>query len=343
MVIHTTSQLQSTKRQIVSLVGKIYDPLGILSPLVILFKIFLQQLYAAKLEWDEELTGQMLEKWIYLSSLLSRAKPLAMPCCYFDDIHMQAVDYYLCGFCDASLKAYAAVVYLLIETPCQRHVRFLASKTRVSPLKPLTIPRLELLSALLLARLMSTITTALESELTLSDSYCFSDSMVAVYWIRGSEKVWKPFVQNRVSEIRSLLPPNRWDHCSGRDNPADLPSRGQTSEQLFNSQLWWNGPEWLKTAILTSHTEMQMPEECQSEIRMNQCLTTHGMLAATVTESIGLLMQIEDFSSFDRLISVTTRVVMFCRRLMRTLQLKQPHLTRMIVSRLNPFGSSTHN
>ena len=76
---------------------------------------------------------------------------------------------------------------------------------------------------------------------------------------------------------------------------------------------------------------------------MNQCLTTHGMLAATVTESIGLLMQIEDFSSFDRLISVTTRVVMFCRRLMRTLQLKQPHLTRMIVSRLNPFGSSTHN
>ena len=118
VVIHTTSQLQSTKRQIVSLVGKIYDPLGILSPLVILFKIFLQQLYAVKLEWDEELTGQMLEKWIYLSSLLSRAKPLAMPRCYFDDIHMQAVDYYLCGFCDASLKVYAAVVYLLIETPC---------------------------------------------------------------------------------------------------------------------------------------------------------------------------------------------------------------------------------
>ena len=171
----------------------------------------------------------------------------------------------------------------------------------MTPLKSQTIPRLELLSALLLARLIFTITTALESELCLSDSFCFSDSMVAVYWIKGTEKVWKPFVQNRVSEIRSLPPPSQWSHCSGHDNPADLPSRGQTSERLLNSRLWMNGPEWLKTATLASHVETQMPEECRPELRMNQSLTTHGMLSTTMIGGIGALMEIKNFSSFDRL------------------------------------------
>ena len=126
-VLHSMSQLRPTKRQIVSLVGKIYDPLGILSPLVILFKIFLQQLYAAKLDWDEELAGQTLEKWTHLCTLLRESKPLSIPRCYFYDVDMQAVEHHLCGFCDASFKAYAAVVYLLIETPFQRYVRILAS------------------------------------------------------------------------------------------------------------------------------------------------------------------------------------------------------------------------
>ena len=321
-VLHSVSQLRPTKRRIVSLVGKIYDPLGILSPLVILFKIFLQQLCAAKLDWDEELAGQTLEKWTHLCTLLRESKPLSIPRCYFYDVDMQAVEHHLCGFCDASFKAYAAVVYLLIETPSQRYVRILASKTRVTPLKSQTIPRLELLSALLLARLISTITTALESELCLSDSFCFSDSMVAVYWIKGTEKVWKPFVQNRVSEIRSLLPPSQWSHCSGHDNPADLPSRGQTSERLLNSRLWMNGPEWLQTATLASHVETQMPEECRPELRMNQSLTTHGMLSTTMTGGIGALMEIKNFSSFDRLISVTTRVLAVCRLFRSTIQSK---------------------
>lgn len=90
------------------------------------------------------------------------------------------------------------MVYLLVETPSGCQIRITASKTRVSPLKTQTIPRLELLSALLLARLMNSITQALESEVSLSEPHCFSDSTVTVFWIRGEDKTWKPFVQNRV-------------------------------------------------------------------------------------------------------------------------------------------------
>ena len=199
---------------------------------MIRLKIFVQQLCEVKLDWDEPLIDQLLEEWNHISLSLCESRTFSSPRCYLDGVGEQSLSYNLCGFCDASLKAYAAVVYLCIKTPSGRHIRFAVSKTCVAPLKTQTIPRLELLSALLLARLMDSISQAFQDEITLTKSCCFSNSMVAVCWIQGVEKVWKPFVQNRVAEIRNLLPPECWRHCPGRDNPADIASRGCTPCQL---------------------------------------------------------------------------------------------------------------
>ena len=163
------------------------------------------------LDWDQRLSGQTLQMWLQLSSGLHGTNPICIPWCYLEEISEPINSYQLCGFCDASLKAYAAVVYLLIDTPLGRYGRILASKTRVSPLKT----RLELLSALLLSRLVHSVTQALEGAVLLTNTRCFSDSTVAVYWIRGEDKIWKPFVQNRVQEIRSLVRPDCWSHCAG--------------------------------------------------------------------------------------------------------------------------------
>ena len=172
-----------------------------------------------------------------------------------------------CGFCDASCKAYAAVVYLLLETSAGCKVQFVASKTRVAPLKSQTIPRLELLSAVLLARLMSSITQAIEGEVTLSKPHCFTDSIVSLFWIRGVEKSWKPFVQNRVSEIRKLLGPDCWSHCAGKDNPANIPLRGLSPEELATSNLWMNGPDWLSDGVVICDSPLPtMPDECRTEM-----------------------------------------------------------------------------
>ena len=117
-------------------------------------------------------------------------------------------------------------MYVRVETDVGNSVEFVASKTKVSPVEGQTIPRLELLSALLLARLIISVVTALEHDMQLSSIACFTDSKVALYWIRGVEKEWKLFVQNRVNEIRKMTLTECWHHCPGRENPADIPSRG---------------------------------------------------------------------------------------------------------------------
>ena len=199
--------LKSTKRNIVSLVGKVYDPLEFLAPVVIRLKVFLQELCKVKLDWDQPLPSDLEKKWRLLVSDLREGWPISIPRCYWSSISGKVSSSMLCGFCDASQKAYAAVVYLRSTTDSGVSVRLVASKTRVSPLKKQTIPRLELLSALLLARLITSVTQTLQPELPLSDS------MISLCWIKGSDKCWKPFVQKRVNAIKKLLPPDCWKHC----------------------------------------------------------------------------------------------------------------------------------
>ena len=168
--------LAPTKRNIVSVVGRFYDPLGTLSPVVIQFKILFQQLCESKIEWDQPLSGELLLKWRSLISMLQSGPQLSLPRCFLDGVTEQVESYRLHGFCDASKGAYAAVIYLLMKTSTGSHVKFVASKTRVSPISGQTIPRLELLSALLLARLMTSVSSSLELELTLAQPTCHTDS-----------------------------------------------------------------------------------------------------------------------------------------------------------------------
>ena len=219
--------LVPTKRHIVGVTTRFYDPLGFVAPVTVQFKMLFQELCVSKIDWDELLAGELLIKW---NALVSRfhAISILIPRCYFQFTDRSASVCSLQGFCDASMGAYAAVVYLKIEAESGNSVRFVASKTRVSPVGKQTIPRLELLSALLLAKLVGAVTTALESEITLSSITCFTDSKAALYWIRGSDKEWKAFVQNRVNEIRRLVPGDSWRHCPGNN------ARGEHNAQ----RLW---------------------------------------------------------------------------------------------------------
>ena len=106
--------------------------------------------------------------------------------------------YLLCGFCDAFTTAYSAVVYIAVKTEVEgeQHARFLTSKTRVAPLQTVTVPRLELLSALLLSRLVTTVLSSLESCLPVSEIECYTDSTMALHWIKGTCKEWKTLVED---------------------------------------------------------------------------------------------------------------------------------------------------
>ena len=119
------------------------------------------------------------------------------------------------------------------------------SKARVAPLKPLTLPRLELLAALMCARLLEFVRDALQLPSDVS-STCWTDSTVVLAWVKSDPSRWKTFVCNRVAEIQSLSNPAHWRHCPGSLNPADLASRGISGEELVKSNLWLHGPDFLQ-------------------------------------------------------------------------------------------------
>ena len=162
-----------------------------------MLKVFFQELCKIKLDWDDQLPSVLLSKWKALRSRF-QGTVITLPRCYFHSKDKQYSNL-LYGFCDASTAAYAAVVYLHtgVDSTC-----FVASKTRVAPLNQQTIPRLELLSCLLLAKLISHVLEALATVIDVQIGSCFTDSKVALYWIKGQGKQWKQFVQNRVTDIR---------------------------------------------------------------------------------------------------------------------------------------------
>ncbi|GFX09989.1 uncharacterized protein TNCV_4101291 [Trichonephila clavipes] len=144
-------------------------------------------------------------------------------------------------FCDASKAAYASCVFLRTEVGGAITCQLVQARARVASIKPITIPRLELLACTIGSRLINTTKIDLRLENVLI--YCWSDSVNALYWIKRKEN-WGTFVNNRVQEIRRLTNPEDWKHIPGILNPADLPSRGCGVVELIAS-LWWEGPRWL--------------------------------------------------------------------------------------------------
>ena len=147
------------------------------------------------------------------------------------------------GFADASQSAYAAVIYLRVMYEQRRCTFLLTSKSKVSPLKTVSIPRLELCAAEHLSRLLAWTITALNLER--ATIYAWTDSMITLAWISKPPSTWKVFVANRVALIQTQCPEATWRHVPTQDNPADLASRGVSPIQLIGNSLWWSGPSWL--------------------------------------------------------------------------------------------------
>ena len=232
--------------------------------------MFFQELSKAKIGWDKPLEGELKNEWLKLTTGLRCVNSFRVSRCYFQEVTEKIVVCSLHGFGDAFSKAYAAVIYLHVTTSTGSYVKFLASRSRVAPLKQETIPRLELLAALMLARLISHVGEALEREVDIADLTCWTDSKVALAWIKGEEREWKPFVQNRVNEIRTLVPVNSWKYCRGKNNPADIPSRGMSPSELSECALWIEGPTWLNDNAETGSEEFnngQLPQECLEEMK----------------------------------------------------------------------------
>ena len=228
-------------------IAKVYDVLGWFSPCIIKVKILLQKVWERKIDLDDKVPPDILETWLRWRKELVCLSTKPIPRCYFpSDFCVTSTE--LHGFCDASELAYAAVVY---QTPVVRltdssgriQVSLVTLKTKVAPLKCLSIPRLELCGALLLAQLLHHSSQVL--KIPLSHLHAWTDSTVVLQWLDISPRHFKTYVGNRVSTIIDLIPPNKWHHVKGHENPADCGSRGLFPSELVDHTLWWNGLIWL--------------------------------------------------------------------------------------------------
>ena len=238
-------RLEPTKRNLLSLLSSLFDPLGLISGVVVSMKILFQDVCKNKLGWDEVFNDDLkkrLDKWV---QDLVATREICLDRCLYDTSAGKVSKCYLHGFGDASKSAYCAVVYLVYHcNNGEARARLIASKTRVAPLKELSIPRLELMAARILAQLVNTIQSALSSQMELDGVRYWLDSKTALCWIRNHGE-WKQFVKHRVNEILQLTNKNEWAYVSTHENPADIGSRGVLASQLKDNQLWWNGPTWL--------------------------------------------------------------------------------------------------
>ena len=246
IIAKAESERVLTKRVVLRIAASFYDPLGLIAPIIVVVKIMFQQLCKDSLQWDDELDQPFQHKRCNFISNLKQVQELSVDRCYAKEFDRQTVpSLELHGFGDASNKAYGACIYIRYESGSETHYQLVTSKTRVCPMKLQTMPRLELLACLITARLITQVHEALKCVVQIDNRYCWSDSSVALAWIRSTSKEYQPSVQNRVNEIRKLTSPECWRYCLTSCNPADTASRGCKPIDLVNDVRWWKGPTFL--------------------------------------------------------------------------------------------------
>lgn len=220
-----TSVTSIAKRQILSNVAKIFDPLGLISPVVALFKMLLQQM-SLHTSWDEEAPENISTHYRVLLDELHQIENLQIPRNLFAYRKIQ-----LHGFSDASLRAYSAVIYARsISEEGECFVNIISSKSKIGPIKKPNIHRLELCAALILSRLLKSVKSALQLENV--DVFAWTDSQVTLSLLLAEPSKWQE---------------EHWRYVRSHENPTDLLARGLSPAKLIDAEIWWRGPYWLRS------------------------------------------------------------------------------------------------
>ncbi|GFW55993.1 uncharacterized protein TNCV_373991 [Trichonephila clavipes] len=282
-----------TKRSVLSTTAKIFDPLGLISPVVTKAKLVMQELWRLKLDWKDSLPIHLETQWKRFVKSLAAINNLDIPRYILLD---DALRIELHGYCDSSLRAYGAAIYVkCLHNSGTVSTNLLCSKSRVAPLKSVTIPRLELCAAVLLAKLIRK--TIKSMKISFNDIVLWTDSTIVLAWIKKDPSVLKPFVKNRVSVIQHLTEVSSWKHVQSQENPADIISRGIDPDKIQDSVLWWYGPSGLQSNPVVSTCDV-------SEINDNDLYLREFKKCdpvCLVTQNVELFSIINKCSSFVKL------------------------------------------
>nr|CAI5827773.1 unnamed protein product [Callosobruchus analis] len=303
----------NTKRGVLSQIGRQFDPLGFVAPCIFYAKCFMQKLWMLKLGWDDQLPPHLSKEWHAYTSelhLLSNFK-------HERQVTAKQLSYHqILGFCDASTLGYAAAIYLRLSNGSgDVKVSLLLAKSKVAPLKTVSIPRLELLAAHLLAKLVKYTKSLLRDGLTIHDTYLFSDSSVVLAWLNTPCYHLKTFVATRVSKILDSVNPDCWFHVNGACNPADICSRGALPSTLLTMPEWLTGASWMYSPQtdwpIKSHSDFISGDLPELKLHSNVALIKSCQTDSNA-DSRGYIYDLsEKYSSFTKLQRVLAKCIQF--------------------------------
>lgn len=234
----------NTRRGVLSVISSVYDPLGLLAPVTLTAKILLQELCRRGCGWDDNIPKDIKNCWTKWLADLEKLSAFQIKRCMKPKDFGEPISAQIHHFSDASKDGFSVASYIRMENSKNHvHVAFLLGKARVTPLKSITIPRLELTAAVLATRVDQMLKS--EMQLQLSPSMFWTDSTSVLKYISNEDKRFHTFVANRVSSILEATDVSQWHYINTKDNPADLASRGSKVDGLLHNEKWVKGPNFL--------------------------------------------------------------------------------------------------
>ena len=287
-----------TRRGVLATTASVFDPIGLISPLVLRGWLVSQSLCKFSLKWDDPIPCAVMSEWQAWKQDLAQLKSLQVPRCVRPLDFGVPVKSDFNHSSDAFFKAYGCCSYIRLENAEGRvHCALIMSKARVAPLKTVSMPRLELQAAVLASKVANTISK--EIEYPDAQHYFWSDSKVALGYIQNRSTRFHVYVANRGEQVHSCSKPEQWKYVPTDENPADHASRGLSVDQLQVSN-WFTGPELLwKDVSIPSH-KFEVSDN-DSEVKSTKFATTFATQQSLSQASY------EDrccrFSSLDKLLT----------------------------------------
>ena len=284
-----------------------YDPIGFFSPVILTAKVVLQDITRQNCSWDDPVSSEIRSKWLKWLSTLRNISDIKIGRCYtpvgFGDVKSKEIHY----FCDASSSGYGAVSYMrLIDNSGRVHISFIMGKARLSPIKPVTIPRLELSAATLAVKMNTTVMDELRHDNKIDNIVFWTDSTTVLHYIRNHDKRYKIFVANRLATIHAHSTVSQWRYVTTTENPADHASRGLYGDDTTELNMWLQGPEFLKA------TKNDWPSQPDSLPLMDNTevmnVNTHAVIHTPHVHSLEwLILHCSSWCKIKRLIAWLTK------------------------------------
>ncbi|XP_033763439.1 uncharacterized protein LOC117344719 [Pecten maximus] len=265
-------QIQVTKREILSGLNSLYDPLGFLSPVILQGRYIFRDVVNSSVGWDDAVPLEVDLKWKNWCCSLHHLLDVNIPRMFVPTSLKESNTIELHTFSDASKKAVSAVSYLRVISGEDTYVGFAFGKSKLSPCHGHTIPRLELCAAVLASEIAQFVCKQL--DVNIRERKFYTDSRVVLGYIYNRTKRFHTYVSNWVQRIHLETLPEEWTHVSSELNPADVGTRSCMADEL--SGMWFNGSGFLHTIPSLPEDPdypLQSPED-DKEIRSETKITT---------------------------------------------------------------------